>query len=1010
MSSSDSDSEDMKRDQPSTQGDEVKDNNNKKKEKSSESESEPDHEEDDHQARHDKFSARVNEVLATMGEGNSRQGLDSDEAAKRLAEHGPNALPKKSESLILKFFYFFWNPLSWAMEFAALLSYILVDYVDGTLICGLLILNASIGFYEDYSSGNAVAALQAALAPTCRCYRNGQIIQLQSVDLVPGDVVLLRLGDRVPADSYILDGGEGLKIDQSSLTGESIPVDRYPGDEIYSGSIVKQGEMNAIVHATGVNTFFGKAADLVNRSTKKSHIHFVLKSIAYFCLVFISIGVTAELITEFGIRGKPCTGVIDQECAPLNNILVLVVGGLPIAMPTVLSVTMALGAGALAKKKAIVSRLTVVEEIAGMEILCSDKTGTLTKNELTVKDPIAYVGDLSDVIFDASLASKPENEDAIDVAMVDFLTEDQKAHRQEFTVLAFTPFDPVGKKTVAKLRSPDGEVFHATKGAPQVILNLSENKKKIQDRVTGDIERLGKAGYRALGVAISDEKGQKWTMTGLIPMFDPPRDDTADMVAKTESLGVQVKMITGDHLTIAKETARLLGMGSNIFPAAYMKDETKARNETGLGLYEIVCEANGFAEVFPEDKYSIVEYLQRGRRIVGMTGDGVNDAPALKKANIGIAVSGATDAARGASDIVLTKEGLSVIVDAIIGSRKIFQRMKNYCMYSISVCVRIVLTFGILTLAYDFYFPTIGCVFLALFNDMSMLTISRDKVKPSKEPEHWNLAEVFGTAIVLGTYLSISTIVLFHLAVYTTTFHDWFGLPILSYTDARGLLYLQVSASGLATVFVTRTQGFSWLVWRERPGLLPVCAFCIAQTAATFLGAYGFQYVLNKAFPEDSSVDFEGCGWWYVLVGWIWFIIWWPFMDILKIITRAIMRGELSVFKHKLSFKFQLVHGHRYTGGQTEEHHGEWEEHVVTAKDFANMGKSIKNKMQAKFPFKRRGKDGADGDANADAGINGAKSSSASSRKSSAPKSSTKAEEKKLKKKSSEEEEESSDE
>jgi H+-transporting ATPase len=316
-----------------------------------------------------------------------------------------------------------------------------------------------------------VAALQRALAPTCKCLRNGEVLAgTESVKLVPGDVVLLRLGDVVPADCYILDDGDFLKIDQSSLTGESIPVDRYPGDEIYSGSIVKQGEMNAIVHATGTSTFFGKAADLVNKSTKKSHIHIVLKAIAYFCLAFIICGVVAELITEFGIRDKPCSGV--QSCTALDNILVLVVGGIPIAMPTVLSVTMALGASALARKKAIVSRLTVVEEIAGMEILCSDKTGTLTKNELSVKDPIAYAGEIADVIFDASLASKPENGDAIDVAMVGYLTDEQREQRAKFQVLHFHPFDPVGKKTVAMLKSPDGEIFHTTKGAPQVILNL----------------------------------------------------------------------------------------------------------------------------------------------------------------------------------------------------------------------------------------------------------------------------------------------------------------------------------------------------------------------------------------------------------------------------------------------------------------------------------------------------------------------------------------------------------
>jgi H+-transporting ATPase len=887
-------------------------------------------------------SEKVDDLLATL-EGASREGLTSEKAKELLAQFGPNSLPNKRDSLILKFLYFFWNPLAWAMEFAALLSFALVDYVDGILITGLLLLNACIGFYEDYSSGNAVAALQAQLAPTCKCLRDGQVqAGTPSVDLVPGDVVLLRLGDVVPADCYLLDDGDSLKIDQSSLTGESLPVNRYPADEVYSGSIVKQGEMMAVVHATGLNTFFGKAAALVQSSHKKSHIHVILKAIGYFCILFVLAGCVAELITQFAIRGKPCTGVVDAECAPLNNMLVLVVGGLPIAMPTILSVTMALGASALAKKKAIVSRLTAVEEIAGMEVLCSDKTGTLTKNELSISNPVAYVGEVADVIFDAALASKPENGDAIDIAMVASCTDEQRELLKQFKTLHFQPFDPVGKKTVAKIQSPEGEVFHTTKGAPQVILGLAENGPKIRKSVLADIERLGQAGYRTLGVAVADKKVKRWTMTGLIPMFDPPRDDTQETIHRAENLGVEVKMITGDHLTIAKETARILGMGTNIFPAEYMKNADKARQDTGLDLHEIVRQADGFAEVFPEDKYTIVEKLQKGNHIVGMTGDGVNDAPALKKANIGIAVSGATDAARGASDIVLTKEGLSVIVDAIIGSRKIFQRMKNYCMYSISVCVRVVLTFGILTLAYDWYFPTIATVMFAIFNDGSMLTISKDRVKPSPKPEMWNLLEIFGTAIALGTYLSASTIILFHLAVYTDTFENWFGLDQLSYADARGLIYLQVSVSGLATVFVTRAQGFSWMFWRERPGLRVIIAFCIAQAAATVLGAYGL-----GGFPSDGATDFNGSGWWWVLVAWIWCFIWfWP-MDIIKFVVRSVMRGEVNLFSHRFSVSMQLIHGQPQVGATPET--TTYEQTVITKEDIAHLPHSLASKMKRRF-------------------------------------------------------------
>jgi H+-transporting ATPase len=713
-----------------------------------------------------------------------------------------------------------------------------------------------------------------------------------TADLVPGDVIVVRLGDVIPADAILLSSGEEteghveeLKVDQSSLTGESLPATKHVGDEVYSGSTAKQGEMKALVTSTGVNTFFGKAASLISSVDEIGHFQRVLRSVGWFCIILIAAWVAIELIIQFAVRRAPCVSL--SECYTLDNMLVLIVGGIPIAMPTVLSVTMAIGAQRLATKKAIVSRLTAVEELAGMDILCSDKTGTLTKNKLTVADPISYNADVhpQEILFYAALASTPETGDSIDMAMVEHCNEEMTARLKSWHMVNFQPFDPISKKTAAKVRDDNGKVMWTSKGAPQVMLNLAANKEEIRSEAQYDIDELAKHGYRSLGVSRSED-GTNWEMVGMIPMFDPPRDDTKETIEKIKDWGVGLKMITGDQLAIAKETARLLGMNQNILPSKALRmPRRRISAEFGMSVTDLVETADGFAEVFPEDKFAIVKKLQRMKHVVGMTGDGVNDAPALKKANIGIAVAGATDAARGASDIVLTDAGLSVIVDAIIGSRKIFQRMKNYATYSIAVAVRVVFTFGLLTTGFDFYFPTIAIVILALLNDGCMLTISKDRVKPSRVPDKWSLKEIYSVAIVIGLYLSASTIVLYHITINTDFWARTFNLPQLDQNSIRGLIYLQVSLSGLAAIFVTRAQGFSYT---ERPSWLVLGAFLLAQVVASVLCAYGL-----GGYPNNGVNDFGGSGWGYVLVAWIWCIIWYVPLDFLKFLTRGIARGHV---------------------------------------------------------------------------------------------------------------------
>jgi len=460
------------------------------------------------------------------------------------------------------------------------------------------------------------------------------------------------------------------------------------------------------------------------------------------------------------------------------------------------------------------------------------------------------------------------------------LTEEELQSTKKYDQLEYHPFHPKEKVTSAKIKGPDGKVFYVKKGFPNSVLNNAENCDEISSAVNKSINNLGKKGFRCIGVSISE--GEAYYMIGLIPLFDPPREDTKEMLDKTKAQNIDVKMITGDQLAIAQETARQLGLKTNILTGDYIRDKQKLYHEHGVLLKDLIEEAGGFAQVYPEDKYYIVSSLHKNGHIVGMTGDGVNDTAALKKSDIGIAVAGATDAARSAADIVLKTPGLSVIVDAIIGSRKIFQRMKSYCIYSISMAVRIVITFVILTTVYDWYFPTIATVILAILNDGCMISISRDRVTPSREPDIWRPIRIFGAAISYGIYLGVSSIILFHLASRTTFFRDRFGLDLLTATRLVGLVYIQLSVGGLATIFITRSYGISWL---DRPGLPVLCAFIVSQVLSSVIGAYGL----------NGFHGFEGCGWGYVLVAWVWSLIWYIPLDLFKTL--------INYFRSSLTWK-----------------------------------------------------------------------------------------------------------
>ncbi|KAH7554029.1 hypothetical protein JRO89_XS12G0098600 [Xanthoceras sorbifolium] len=817
----------------------------------------------------------IEEVFETLR--CNKDGLTTEAAEQRLSIFGYNKLEEKQESKFLKFLGFMWNPLSWVMEAAAIMAIALAngggkppDWQDFVGIITLLLINSTISFIEENNAGNAAAALMARLAPKAKVLRDGKWIEEDAAVLVPGDIISVKLGDIIPADARLLEG-DPLKIDQSALTGESLPVTKGPGDSVYSGSTCKQGEIEAVVIATGVHTFFGKAAHLVDTTNQVGHFQQVLTAIGNFCICSIAVGMIIEIIVMYPIQHRKYRPGID-------NLLVLLIGGIPIAMPTVLSVTMAIGSHRLSQQGAITKRMTAIEEMAGMDVLCSDKTGTLTLNKLSVDKNLIEIFakgvDADTVVLMAARASRVENQDAIDTAIVGML-----ADPKERTALTYI--------------DSEGKMHRVSKGAPEQILNLAHNKSEIERRVHVVIDKFAERGLRSLAVAYQEvpdgrkeSSGGQWQFIGLMPLFDPPRHDSAETIRRALNLGVNVKMITGDQLAIAKETGRRLGMGTNMYPSSSLLGQNKDESIVALPVDELIEKADGFAGVFPEHKYEIVKRLQARKHICGMTGDGVNDAPALKKADIGIAVADATDAARSASDIVLTEPGLSVIISAVLTSRAIFQRMKNYT-----------LGFMLLALIWQFDFPPFMVLIIAILNDGTIMTISKDRVKPSPLPDSWKLAEIFITGIILGGYLAMMTVIFFWAAYKTDFFPRTFGVSSLQKKDRddwrklASAIYLQVSTISQALIFVTRARSWSYI---ERPGLLLVAAFVVAQLIATLIAVYA-----NWSFAA-----IEGIGWGWAGVVWLYNLIFYFPLDFIKFIIRYALSGRAwdLVIEQRIAF------------------------------------------------------------------------------------------------------------
>jgi H+-transporting ATPase len=814
---------------------------------------------EDHMAQNSLMAESAARATTVPANADEAAGLSDAEAARRLAQYGENALAEHHVGIVERLARFFWGPIPWMIEIAAILSAVLGHWDDLAVILLMLFINTGVGFWQEFKADNAIALLKQRLALKARVKRDGMWKDIEARLLVPGDVVLVKLGNVVPADMKLIDGAY-LSVDQSALTGESLPVDKKIGDEAYSGSIAKQGEMSGLVTATGMATYFGKTARLVEQAKSVSHFQRAVLRIGNF-LILTTAALVVIIVLAGLFRHNPLLEMVQFA-------LILAVASIPVALPAVLSVTMAVGAERLARLKAIVSRLVSIEEMAGMDVLCSDKTGTLTKNELTLGELQPLEGISADELLLAAVqASRRDAPDAIDAAILAGAAGKTFA---SYAVTTFLPFDPVSKRATAMIEQ-GGKKFQVAKGAPQVIIDLGAPDVAERKAITALVDQDGARGYRTLGVARTDE-GDKWRFLGLVPLFDPPRDDCAATIAKTREMGVDIKMVTGDHEAIAREIAGQLKLGRNIVVADTAFDKDGSEPDVSR-----IIAADGFARVFPEHKFKIVKALQGAGHIVGMTGDGVNDAPALKQADVGIAVSGATDAARAAADLVLTAPGLSVITIAIEEARRIFERMTAYGIYRIAETMRLLLFMTAAILIFDFYPVTaIMVVLLALLNDIPIMMIAYDNAPFALRPVKWDMQRVLTVASALGIYGVLESFLLYWIA------KDYLGLstPVL-----QAMIFLKLLVSGHMTIYLTRNTGWVW----QRPW--PSWKLVVPSEATQLLGTLIVVYGIAMA----------PIGWWLALLVWGYTLVSFFVSNAVKVATYRLLGHGVRWQAHHLA-------------------------------------------------------------------------------------------------------------
>ncbi|KFA77466.1 hypothetical protein S40288_08702 [Stachybotrys chartarum IBT 40288] len=727
------------------------------------------------------------QVPEDMLKTDSRVGLAEAEIVARRRKYGLNQMKEEKENLILKFLSYFVGPIQFVMEAAAVLAAGLEDWIDFGVICGLLLLNAAVGFVQEYQAGSIVDELKKTLALKAVVLRDGTLKEIEAPEVVPGDILQLEEGTIIPADGRIVTEDAFLQVDQSSITGESLAVDKHTGDQTFASSAVKRGEAFMVVTATGDNTFVGRAAALVSQSAGGTgHFTEVLNGIGTILLVLVIVTLLVVWVSSF-YRSNPIVEI-------LSFTLAITIVGVPVGLPAVVTTTMAVGAAYLAKKQAIVQKLSAIESLAGVEILCSDKTGTLTKNKLSLSEPFTVKGGI----------------DAIDKAFLKSLKLYPRAKSvlSKYKVLEFHPFDPVSKKVQAVVEAPQGEIITCVKGAPLFVLKTVEEDHPIPDEVDeaykNCVAEFATRGFRSLGVARKRGEGA-WEILGIMPCSDPPRHDTARTINEAKRLGLSIKMLTGDAVGIARETSRQLGLGTNVYNAERL-GLGGGGDMPGSEVYDFVEAADGFAEVFPQHKYSVVEILQQRGYLVAMTGDGVNDAPSLKKADTGIAVEGASDAARSAADIVFLAPGLGAIIDALKTSRQIFHRMYAYVVYRIALSLHMKIFLGLWIAILNRSLNINLVVFIAIFADIATLAIAYDNAPYSQSPVKWNLPKLWGMSVVLGVVLAIGT----WIALTTMYAGGEDGGIVQNFGNIDEVLFLEISLTENWLIFITRANGPFW--------------------------------------------------------------------------------------------------------------------------------------------------------------------------------------------------------
>jgi H+-transporting ATPase len=721
----------------------------------------------------------IEETLTQLN--TSLKGLTEKEAEERIKKYGYNEVKEKKESPIVKFLKKFWAPVPWMLEVTIVITYILGKYLDMYIITFLLVFNSIVSFIQERRAENAVELLKQKLNVKARVLRDGQWKVIPARLLVPGDVVHIRLGDIVPADIKLFEGE--VLVDQSALTGESVPVEKGKGNVVYSGSIIRRGEASGIVIATGAKTYFGKTTELVQTAKAESHLEKLIMNIVKYLIIVDVALVIALFVFSLAV------GVKLSDVLPFS--LIVLIASVPVALPATFTIAMALGSQELARKGILVTRLTASEDAASMDVLNLDKTGTITENRMRVGDPIPAEGfTKEEVVKYAYMASDEASQDPIDTAVIACLRENNIAPGN-YERLEFKPFDPSTKRTEALVKT-ENNVFRVVKGAPQVIAELAE----VPDlkNYYSTLEELSKRGYRTISVAIGDKEG-KLKLVGILPLYDRPRKDSREFIEEIKRLNVKPKMITGDNELIAREIARQVDIGDVIC------NINEIKKLEGKERIKKVEECDVFAEVFPEDKYFIVKTLQEGGHYVGMTGDGVNDAPALKQAEVGIAVANATDVAKASASMVLTHEGLTDIVEAIKTGRRIYQRMLTYTINKIIKTLQVVLFLTLSFFIVRFFVTTPFDVILLLFaNDFVTMSIATDNVRYSQKPERLDAGKIVKASLILA-----------FLVVAESFFSLWLALYLrMSINEIHTFIFDMLVFTGQFTVYMVRERRSMW--------------------------------------------------------------------------------------------------------------------------------------------------------------------------------------------------------